>query len=374
MIPKYAILALALIFADEASAKWSPPTSIMNFTTWPKVYGIYSDSTSSHLILRHSDPNDSALYYLRIRNDKLDLNLSFPSVPSIRDAAISGDDLSHRVFVAYEEYDDTISFVESLDAGITWSTPVKLSTQPSTLGAMQFIKESGRVFLLYHRPATGEAIFVSRPKDSAVFSPEHVVWRVNESTRISACYTSVSSGNKQTIHAVAVEFNGSAWTLAERYTSSNGVVWSQPRVITAGMDRHYQPFVFSDSRVTDSFFVFYLGYYSQRQELVYSADEGATYSKNHTFNQKGIFNLQARICGDRSRKTLVVAGLGYFHLTGWERGNLTAVVAPRPFDYNSWIDCRDGIPRTEVTMFGRFPDTYSDYGFSRFDENSAQTE
>eukprot|EP01022_Parablepharisma_sp_SALTPOND_P033996 TRINITY_DN901_c0_g1_i1.p1 TRINITY_DN901_c0_g1~~TRINITY_DN901_c0_g1_i1.p1 ORF type:complete len:414 (-),score=9.20 TRINITY_DN901_c0_g1_i1:155-1276(-) len=365
----FCLLIAFFIFHAAIATNWTQPIKIIKFATPPMVFGMLTDFQRDYNHILFWNGTDFNLFYMRIHNNTINIYTQLTTGNTIQVASLAQSPDGRNLFVAFEDrYKKHIYFLESSNFGQTWTQPIKLSTEPSKLGIMKYIEETGRLYILYHRPGTGEAIFLTRPLDSSIFTPERVVWKVNESNRITSAYT--LQGGQPIIHAVSIELgeNGK-YAMYARQSRTLGATWEGPSKIPVNASYYDKTVTVANPKITDAYFIIYREVKSDRPEVIYSMDHGKTYGKSVNLNWKRYYNMHARICGDRTNKTLIVSGMGYAYLKDWEEGNMNKKDVMRPFDHASWVNCKMGNP-LNLIMFGRYSEDYHTFGISRWIEES----
>eukprot|EP01022_Parablepharisma_sp_SALTPOND_P033997 TRINITY_DN901_c0_g2_i1.p1 TRINITY_DN901_c0_g2~~TRINITY_DN901_c0_g2_i1.p1 ORF type:complete len:470 (-),score=11.06 TRINITY_DN901_c0_g2_i1:126-1340(-) len=362
-----------LVFHTATATNWTQPTKIIKFDTLPMVFGMLTDFKRDYDHLFFWNGTNFNLSYLRIHNNAIDIYTQLTTDNTIEIASLAQSPDGQNLFIAFEDhYEDHIYFLESSNSGQTWTQPIKLSTKPSKLGVLKYIEETNRLYILYHRRDTGEAIFLTRPAGSSIFTPERVVWKIKETNRISSAYT--LERGQPIIHAISIELgeDGDYVTYA-RQSKTLGATWEGPNKIPINASHYYKTVTVADPKITDAYFIIYRGVQTDRPEVTYSMDHGKTYGKSVNLNWKRNYNTHAMICGDRANKTLIVSGRGYAHLKDWEEGNLNKKDMTRPFDHASWVNCKRG-NSMNLNMFGRYLEDYHTFGISRWIEESGSDE
>ncbi len=234
-------LVLSLLLA-VCICGWSGERYLFNKTKRIVTEAMFTHTASPHLhnvLVSVWDPTileNELAHYLYDENFNLVASRRFGFISS--SASVTGDG-ANFVFAAYsaDSKRNEILFYESKDGGLNWSGPNEISRRDGNtrrLPQVLYKKETGRVYVFYLVGAANASsiVFVSRPKDSRVFSEERIVYSTNLGLYKPGVALTGES-NKSTIHllwAGMSRASGAIWTYYAQSTNQ-GISWTAPVIL-----------------------------------------------------------------------------------------------------------------------------------------------
>lgn len=342
-------LCLLAYFAGTCLPKWTDPFYFLNSTYPLNLYSAIRLLTTNHLLFSFAY-RDKELVYAQMNEERVNVfSTLFIHNERITNPIISGAE--NNLFVVFNT-DPNITFMESKNKGETWKIyPSFTKYQNCTVGAMHYITEAGRLFVVYFCGLN--VLYVSRPLKSDIFAKEIIVFESNEEIlEITACYT--MKKHQALVHIV--------WTTKSRKvmitaSSNNGVSWDTPEEMDF---RSSTIQLFANTMVSNTVFIFFND--DQMKKMVYSTDNCDTFSKEHNVSDQ-LFGINILLCGTKDGGIMTTASgrNSYYQWFGWERKELERIPIATPFKIEHGVlSICNPVNPFEIRMYGYI----SPYGYA----------
>ncbi len=277
MRQQIAIIALVLLSANLAGCNWLRPIQVdtTSLDSYPTVY-LDPVSGKKFVFYPHNSTSDGVAhsylcYKIFDRQDHALKSQCADQTLFIRDVSVSGPEDGKTLFVAFSanrtikgvqcNVNDTtgcidVYFMESADAGETWSSPKPVQRRDRNDARSRvnprllYIRESKRLYIFYVRPMEDDnAIYqVTRSSGSIVFSSESMAYSNKYPIeRLQVAYTTVWS--KTYIHLVFMFPYLLTWV----YSDNGGVSWKLGDVLN--YVKNEAPYAMTASWGRDTLFV-----------------------------------------------------------------------------------------------------------------------
>ncbi len=319
MNPIIVLIPLALLLATGNCA-WSQPTKLLEIAQQFNVFitSVYTDPSTQISHVTCTDGTTTTYFYMAVNSaGKVMQKREITTELEARNMVIKGAGDGKHLYLAYGAYDEDLNdannFTESEDGGKTWSNPLQLLVDGKRRMLQDMYYESGRISILYllsdAEYTKHDLAMVTRPAGSKVFGTEVTITSDTTPDYTSvALFVPTSAQGKSLIHVFFVSND-----LLLKYTQSadNGVTWSKGKTVSQANDKVLMVSnVVANSKLTEKVFAIYNVQYYGPAYLIYTADNGATFSApiaataNQTYydNQHG-----AAICGGLSSSSHVLA-------------------------------------------------------------------
>jgi hypothetical protein len=250
----------------------------------------YIDIDNKIYFLKFKDYNNVVFAAFNRTGESYDLWRSWTSnwqTQCAKTELIGKEDGLHLMIICGNNTD--ILYSETENTGKNWTQLTILQphdTNKRMLGSAFWIPSTGRVFIFYHSFKSGAAtqiVYKSRPKDSAVFGPETLVYRSFDYTDFvpSLKATYHDHNGKIFIHLVWHRFNEDVKECVYTNSENNGNTWRDPKpyltpkfnedltTIIPTTFRGKYTFVFNRNNTNSR----YIGQYTSNDGLTFSAPE-----------------------------------------------------------------------------------------------------
>ncbi len=227
---------------------------------------------------------------------------------------------------------NTAVLFESENSGVNWTNAQRVFLNDSVdrrLQDMIYVPETGRVFVFYVVPATGELRMVSRPRGSTVFSSESVVARgAGTVGRFVARAAFAQSGSKSLLHVVYLTEDH---RLMYTQSSTNGVTWTPGKQLTVDkVASFYGPVAGKAVHIA-----YVLPGSSTVAKMIYSSDAGRSFSTPQTISTKPARSEpqfgEIAVCGTEILAGMFVTSTATVEYTQWTAKEGTKSL-PHTFD------------------------------------------
>ena len=331
---KLNLLHILFLLAPYASSipLWDTPKTLFDTRAHLVLYAAFTQAESPHythtLFANDLDwvKNGTQLYHMIFDpNLNIVMNASLIAI-NASSPTIAGTDDAKSVFVVYQKMDtldsnkSAVLFIESNDAGVTWSKPISLGNANAGFRSYPNIlyqRETGRIVVFYITMMldwTFKITMTTRPKGSTVFSAERYIYNATSvADRLELDYTRDGKyGMNLHLHWSITSMQPFESNITYGCSRDNGISWAQPVIIFK--DRTPRMFSMSGSHdlaipaIVSSSFDF------RRTFIRVSRNAGRSWDNEVPF--MGVEMSDLAICGNSAlNKTMlfVISASGYMN-------------------------------------------------------------